>query len=229
MVAAFINNPFTGLRVGHGKFFKYVSTHLAALQSANNISAIAPLANGLSLLIEPYKQWLSTQDQSTIDRTGDTDELDIILDAFEDFVTDELFKDVSYHFAKEPAIIHEAYPNGKSEYNKITRINAPILLQRISDFCAKHKAKLDAGRDTTSKQFLDNYTAQRATQLDSKTTVQHGSDTGVTLREAIADYMFDVLLNLLLIHKTDREAVLNYYDESIVSRSAKKAAPPIAK
>jgi hypothetical protein len=226
MVASFINNPFVGLRIGHGKFFKYVSTHLAALQSANNIIAILPLANALALLIAPYKQWLSTQDQNTIDKTGDTDELDVILDAFEDFVTDDLFKDIAYHFAKEPAIIHEAFPNGKSEYHKITRINAPILLQRIADFCVKHKAKLDAGRDVTSKQFLDNYNAQRETQLDSKTTVLHGSDTGTALRDAIADYMFDILLNLLLIHKTEREVVLNYYDESIVSRSTKKAVPP---
>ncbi len=226
MVATFINNPFSGLRVGHGKFFKYASTHLAALQSANNNIAITPLANALALLIAPYKQWLSTQDQSAIDKTGDTDELDVILDAFEDFVTDELFKDVSYHFAKEPAVIHEAFPNGKSEYHKITRINAPILLQRIADFCEKHTAKLDAGRDIISKQFLDNYTAQRENQLESKTTVLHGSDTGTELRAAITNYMFDILLNLLLIYKTDRAAVLNYYDESIVSRSAKKAETP---
>jgi len=224
MIQHFLKNPFTTQKIGHIKFNKLVTEHLAALEASTEKAKLTSQISQLTALHTPYQQWISVQDKNKIDKTGDTDALNIVLHDFIEFVTGDLYRDINYHFAKEPSVLHEIYPNKRIEYHHINRGNALVLLQRVVDFCEKYKAKLDAGRDVQSKKFLDDYDAQQDEQLDSKKTVSHGSSTGNALRAAIAEYMFDVLLTLLSIHKANRYDVLNYYNLSILTSTAKKEA-----
>lgn len=215
MISQFFSNPFAHITVGSSKFYKFVEAHLQSLKANNEGGKFDVLITKLTALLAPYQAWLSTQDKSTIDREDDTDTVNAILDKFEDFI-DSLFKEVNYVFDDNKSVIHEVFPNGKSEYNNITIMNAPVLLQRVADFCTEHKTNLKAGRDTTSLQFLSDFKTERGEQLGSKSTVSTGSTEGKTLRNAIAVYLYEVLLHLLLAHIDNPKAVEQYYDFSIV-------------
>lgn len=215
MISQFFSNPFARIKVGSDKFYKFVEAHLQSLKANNEGGKFDSLITKLTALIAPYLAWLSTQDKSTIDRGGDTDTVNILLDNFEDFV-DSLFKEVNYVFDDNETVIHEVFPNGKSEYNNITIINAPVLLQRVADFCAAHKTALKAGRDIASLKFVTDFKNERYEQLGSKSDVSTGSTEGKTLRSAIAVYLYEVLLHLLLAHIENPKAVEQYYDFSIV-------------
>jgi hypothetical protein len=215
MISQFFSNPFARIKVGSGKFYKFVEAHLQSLKANNEGGKFDVLIAKLTALLNPYQAWLSTQDKSTIDREDDTDTVNLLLDDFEDFV-DVLWKEVNFVFADNNSVIHNLFPNGKSEYNNITIINAPVLLQRVADFCAAHKTALKAGRDTVSAQFVTDFKTERDEQLGSKSDVSTGSTEGKTLRNAIAVYLYEVLLNLLLAHIENPKAVEQYYDFSIV-------------
>ncbi|MDI9363333.1 MAG: hypothetical protein QM541_00175 [Flavobacterium sp.] len=215
MISQFFSNPFAHITVGSGKFYKFVDAHLQSLKANNEGGKFDVLITKLTALLAPYKAWLSTQDKSTIDRENDTDSVNALLDKFEDFI-DSLFKEVNYVFADNDSVKHEVFPHGKSEYNNITIINAPVLLQRVADFCAAHKTDLKAGRDTISLQFLTDFKTERSEQLGSKSSVSTGSSDGKTLRNAIAVYLYEVLLHLLLAHVDNTKVVEQYYDFSIV-------------
>lgn len=215
MISQFFSNPFAHIKVGSGKFYKFVEAHLQSLIANNEGGKFDVLITKLTALLASYQAWLSTQDKSTIDRSGDTDTVNILLDDFEDFA-DVLFKEVNYVFDDNETVIHEVFPNGKSEYNNITIINAPVLLQRVADFCAAHKTDLKAGRDTASLKFVTDFKNERDEQLGSKSDVSTGSTEGKTLRSAIAVYLYEVLLHLLLAHIENPKVVEQYYDFSIV-------------
>jgi hypothetical protein len=223
MIKSFISNPFARITVGNDKFYKFVKAHLESLKAANENDKFTALITQLTALIKPFETWLSTQDKSIINRGGDTDTVNNLLDNFEDFI-DTLWREVNYVFDGNDSVVHEVFPHGKSEYHQISIINAPVLLQRVAAFCKAHKTELKAGRDTISQQFYDDFTSERKEQLGSKTAVTTGSTQGKTLRSAIAVYLYEVLLHLLLAHIGNPKTVENYYDFSIVriKRKAKK-------
>ncbi|MDI9364242.1 MAG: hypothetical protein QM541_04770 [Flavobacterium sp.] len=226
MIQQILNNPFLNIRVGAGKFSKFANAHLESLKANNNNGQYNDIIAKLTQRVTPYTKWLSTQDQTVIERGIDTKDVHEVLDDFEDF-TKSLFKEVNSSFEDSPSIIQEAFPHGKTEYNNITLIDAPVLLQRIANFCSKHKTNLRAGRDTTSKQLLNDFTSELQEQQSTKGTVKTGSDTGTELREAIATYLYEGLITLLQIHIGNREVVETLYDFSIVTptRRAKENTP----
>jgi hypothetical protein len=222
MISKFLTNPFAKIEVGYVKFYKFVKAHLESLKAANDGNGFDAIIAKLTALITPYEKWLSTQDQHTIDRAGDTDVVNKILDDFE-LLVDSLWKEVNFVFENDATIKHAIFPNGKSEYNNVTLLEAPVLLQRVADFCNTHKASLKAGRDIASKQLLDSFNAERSEQLGSKSDVSTGSTEGKSLRAAITTYLYESLLRQILIHIDNPAAVEKYYDFSIVRvRGSKK-------
>ncbi len=215
MIQHILSNPFAKITVGNAKFYKFVKAHLESLKAANEGGRFNAIITKLTALLEPYGDWLSDQDQTTIEKETDTDTVNTVLDDFEDFVSSR-WKEVNYVFEKDDAIRHEIFPNGKSEYNNVTLFEAPVLLKRVADFCAAHKTSLKAGRDTESKKYLDDFNADRGEQLGSKGSVSTGSTEGKTLRHAIATYLYEGLIKIILLHIDNPTATEKYYDFSIV-------------
>jgi hypothetical protein len=223
------NNPFLSIRVGSDRFIDFVKNHYAYLQANNTDKKFDELLSILDPAIAEFEKWEKEQDQSANTRSGKTDSLDKIIDGFETFM-DKVHKEVTYKFEDtDHEVFMQFFPNGKSEYNNITRTAAPILLKRIADLCAKHKAELKDGMDAEAKSYYDNFISKRKEQQEEIGGVQDGSGKGATLRENLAKNMKTVLLHLLLIHKDNEMEVYKYYDAEVLNmykQKKDKNAPP---
>jgi len=217
MIFEYLENPFQLKRLGSLKFNNFVKKHFSYLQSNNTDGSLTPLINSLEPKITTYETWLNKKDADRNASVAKTDSLDEIENNFEDFM-DDVWKEVSYKFDKKnPEIFAKCFPNGKSEYNNITRSNAVVLFTRVADFCAIHKAELPAGMDTEAKNFLDSYKLKRGEQQDTIGDVKDGSEDGTELRNDVAKKMKTVFLNLLIKHEDNEAEVLKYYDAEVLN------------
>lgn len=217
MIFEYLENPFELKRLGSLKFNNFVKKHYSYLQANNNDGSLTPLINGLEPKVTAYETWLNKKDADKNESVSKTDSLNDIENNFEDFM-DEVWTEVNYKFAKKnPETFALCFPNGKSEYNNITRSNAVVLMTRVSDFCSLHKAELPAGMDTEAKIFLDSYKLKRGEQQDTIGDVKDGSEDGTELRNDVAKKMKTVFLNLLIKHEDNETEVLKYYDAEVLN------------
>jgi hypothetical protein len=225
MLINYTRNPFKNIRRGHLVFYKFAFAHLSFLKANNPNKVYDALIARLESLLTPYDAWIAAQDQSTIDQSGETDAVELIIDQFVLFVTKDLSEDVHYLFKKQPKVIHQLYAHGNADYHSITKANAETLIKRVSDFCTEHKAVLDKETEVQATKFLTDYLAARKAQEENKGIVSAGSDTGAALRSAVEDYMHPILLNIVLQNLQMLRNVLSYYDTSIVTSKTK--TPPV--
>jgi len=217
MIFEYLENPFQLKRLGHLKYNRFVQKHYKYLQANNLDESLTTFINDLTPKTTAYETWLSSQDLEKNVSESKTESLDEIENNFEDFM-DEVYREVNYKFAKKyPEIFAVCFPNGKNEYNNITRTNAVVLLTRVSDFCTLHKAELPAGMDTDANNFLASYKAKVGEQQEGIGDVKDGSVDGNKLREQVAKEMKTVFLNLLLKHKENEAEVLKYYDAEVLN------------
>lgn len=217
MIFEYLENPFELKRLGSLKFNNFVKKHYSYLQANNNDGSLTLLINSLEPKVTAYETWLNKKDADKNELVSKTDSLNDIENNFEDFM-DEVWTEVNYKFAKKnPETFALCFPNGKSEYNNITRSNAVVLMTRVSDFCALHKAELPAGMDTEAKNFLDSYKLKRGEQQDTIGDVKDGSEDGTELRNDVAKKMKTVFLNLLIKHEDNETEVLKYYDAEVLN------------
>jgi hypothetical protein len=231
MILHFLENPLELNRLGNERYRKFVNTHINFLKANNVSGALTVFINLLENSFTPFEKWLNDQDLATSTRTGKTGSVDSILKDFEEFM-DEVWDEVNYKFAKkEPKVFINCFPNGKSEYNKITRTNAPLLIKRVADFCATHSASLPAPIVAEAAEFDLSYNEERDEQQEEIGGVKEGSTDGKQLRAEVALNMKIVLLNLLIINIKKQEVVLDYYDAEEINynvrrNKASKNIPP---
>ncbi len=223
MIHQFVeNNPFLSLKIGSERFIDFVKKHLAYMVANNTGGTLDALIALLTPTITAFEKWESDKDKSENTRSGKTDSLDEIVNGFETFI-DDVYKEAAYKFEDDkPEVFVQFFPNGKSEYNHITRTAAAVLLKRIADLCDTHKAELKAGMSDKAKNFYNDYTNKRKEQQLEIGNVQDGSDEGITLRVNVAKKMKSVLLRLLIIHEDNEREVLKYYDAEVLNMYKRK-------
>jgi len=226
MLIKLLKNPFSGIGKGHPVFYKFCYEHYAYLIANNENGQFTNFISELKLVLDPYNAWLKTQDKEVIEKEGSTDTVDEIVAAFVHYVTEKLFIDAQYHLAEEPHLFKELYPNGVTEYEKITRSNTETLMDRVATFCKTNIAKLDKGRDVDTQKFLDNYKAKRSTQVEGMGDVKDGSADGKALRKAVENQMHYTLIDLMGVHKKDLKQILKYYNTAILAKRPKKTTKP---
>jgi hypothetical protein len=229
MLIKLLKNPFSGIGKGHPVFYKFCYEHYSYLIANNENGQFTNFIGELKLVLDPYNAWLKTQDKEVIEKEGSTDTVDEIVAAFVHYVTKNLFRDALYHLAEEPHLFNELYPNGVTEYEKITRSNTEILMNRVAAFCKTNITKLDKGRDVDTQKFLDNYKANRGTQVEGKGDVKDGSADGKALRKAVENQMHYTLIDLMGIHKKDLKQILKYYNTATLAKRPKKTNNPPTK
>lgn len=231
MIFHFLENPLELNRLGNERYRKFVNTTINFLKANNATGALTDFITLLENSFNPFEKWLNDQDVATSTRTGKTGSVDTILNDFEEFM-DEVWDEVNYKFAKkQPEVFIICFPNGKSEYNKITRTNAPLLIKRVADFCKANSANLPAPMVAEAAEFDISYNEKRDEQQEEIGGVKEGRTDGKQLRAEVALNMKIVLLNLLLIHIKNQDEVLNYYDAeeinfNIRSNKTNKNTPP---
>lgn len=234
MIFHFLENPLELNRLGNERYRKFVNTTINFLKANNATGALTDFITLLENSFNPFEKWLNDQDVATSTRTGKTGSVDTILNDFEEFM-DEVWDEVNYKFAKkQPEVFIICFPNGKSEYNKITRTNAPLLIKRVADFCKANSANLPAPMVAEAAEFDISYNEKRDEQQEEIGGVKEGSTDGKQLRAEVALNMKIVLLNLLLIHIKNQDEVLNYYDAEEINfnirrNKANKNTPPETK
>jgi hypothetical protein len=230
MIYQFVeNNPFLAVKIGAVRFIDFVKNHYEYLVANNTNGHLDNLIALLEPAITAFEKWETSQDESQNTRSGKTNSLDEIVKGFETFM-DSVWKEVSYKFEDDNhEVFVQFFPSGKSEFNNITRTDAPVLLKRIANLCETHRTEIKAGMPEQATAFYDNYTNKRKEQQKEIGNVQDGSDEGITLRTNLAKKMKGVLLRLLIIHEDNEKEVFKYYDAEVLNmykRNNGKDIPP---
>lgn len=100
-------------------------------------------------------------------RTGTVDE---VVSSFETTMS-AAHVDISYLTRSQPDVIKLFYPRGKSEYNNITRAEAPVLMGRVKTLAQEHAALLTPTLVASLTSFEALYTNARNAQLGQMSRV----------------------------------------------------------
>ena len=226
MINNLLENPFENSRASDEDFGLLVQGHINYLKAQNTTGTYSTFI----ALVEPpfnnYRKWLGDQEITVTTKKGKTITVDSVLKEFEGFVTD-LYDEVFSWKRKKPVAFNALFPNGKKEYNKITKTEAETIMQRLSDACA---IEVDLKQEFKDKslRLLTDYVSVRNVQLEKKGKVKDGSTDGEALRLELATSMYLVLLDLIKLNVKDREKVKSFYDAQFVNPKPTKKSTPKA-
>ena len=228
MINNILENPFENSRLSDEDFGLLAQGHLNYLKAQNTTGSYKAFIALTETPYNKYRKWLGDQETTLTIKKGKTISVDSVLKEFTAFVTD-LYDEVFGWKRKKPVAFNALFPNGKEEYNKITKTEAETIMQRLSDAC-NNEAELKKEFKDKSVELLNQYKSVRNAQLGKKGEVKDGSSDGDSLRFELATSMYLVLLDLIKLHVNDREKVKSFYDAQFINpKPAKKSTPKTPK
>ncbi len=223
MLKNFAENPFLNSKMSNIYFSQFMNSHIQLLTAANTKNQYTAMITALKPKYDAFKAWVDKQDKNITNRKGKTQSVDSIISDFQKFIKKEVLKEVSYKFAdtaKEK--FTKFFPNGMTEYSKMTKATAEVLFDRIDKACIAHKTELIAGLDAKATAFNTTYLAARGSQLSGKGSVKDASNEGENLRAEAALVMFINLLDQLKIFASKPEEALQLYDSAAININKRK-------
>ncbi|MBO2008107.1 hypothetical protein [Hymenobacter negativus] len=226
MFLPFLKNPFASKNLAREDFRDLMAGTLTRMAGQNAAGLYTAQIAALQPHHDAYATFLGTQDVNLGQRMGSTDVVNQLLADFRRFAKEELLVDVAYVFGRKTpdAVALAAFlPQGRSEYNGVTLLTLPTLLERAATLTATYKDAL--GKDLADKaaSFKKNYDTDRELQGQSKGAVQGDSKAEKKLRKAAARQLKLNLLEQVKQHIDTPDDVKALYDPKIFTQPTKPA------
>ena len=210
---SYAQKPFSNIQVGKEKVRKFGENHIASLEVADIPEFEAILLATKTKYTDMFGA-ITSRDGMETGRQSATIQLNQKMEEFKAKAI-EIEPLVAFKL-KKSGLYEEFYPHGTSEIHKITQANAPVLMLRFENACAKHATALGYA-------YGPEFAAIRLA-YETAVSVQKGLIGSVKLNipdfaEKQEDFFDQIYINILTIscyfYKTP-ERMLSFFDESIL-------------
>lgn len=226
MILQFLNNTFLNAEMSRVDFLDLLGTCKHLLEGQNDQGRYDQQIAALDPHHTAYGSLLARQRESLIARHGQVRTVGEVLDDATEFATKTLQKEAAYHLGKGTAGYEALYPQGLTEYHKLTNTNAASILEVLTDQISNLQASLGPlAADLLKKatQLEDELDAAATAKGQKEGEVQGVSTREKKLRAAAARQLKLNLLDQCAMHIDDPEQVLALYDPKFLNWHAQPA------
>lgn len=156
---------FSSRKISDLRLIRYAEVALYRLKSDNPGNVFTPLVEPLETALTTFKATVIETSILKSQKEGATVEVDDIIKEFRKVTLQRegLIRDTFRVESEEYQIF---YPQGTSEYTRMTKTNAGQLMQRMVSAYIQHEASLPEGRRTEMENLFNDYTTARSSQLE---------------------------------------------------------------
>lgn len=186
------------------------------------IALLSPACQALNAELGDVATALSLQKSKTIT-------VDQFINQFKDRMR-ELEVGIAYKLGgrNKPAFA-EFYPKGKTEYNKATKTNIAVLLDRLYDITVDHSAVLGQDITTELQGWKAQYEQVRNNHQQAKGTVDTNRSQRTTARKQVEEALIKIIHNIGERYPGNVQQCMGLFDFSLLEgRSKKKEDTPQA-
>lgn len=170
-----------------------------------NDDYIAKLTDALTAVeaeVEEVDLALATQ----LSKTGTL--IDVI-ESFENTMS-TVYVDIAYLTREQPEVLALFYPRGRTEYNRITRAEAPVLMARVHELAQEHAVLLKPDLVTRLSGFEATFDAVREAQLAHMSRVSTNRSERNTARPNLELVLTELIHEIARRHPGDINACKAY-------------------
>lgn len=208
-------NLFNRANITTVRLLAFAHYHFAALKTHNingiNDDAILRLGER----IKEVETGMSELDVNLSIQLSMTNTVDGIVQEFERFMSNA-YVDLAYQTKSNKEVIHLFYPRGKSEYNKLSRLDAETIMNRIHEFAEEYAALLDPELKDQLSSFKTRYAAARDLQIKQIETVEGKRSKKNTARPGLEKMMTELVREIGHRHPCDVDTCKAYFNWSLL-------------
>ena len=230
MILAFFNNPFLSAEMSREDFLDLLGTSLHRMEGQNDGGRYDSLIAALRPHHDTYGTLLTRQRNFLLARHGEVRSVTEILADAATFATQDMYKEAAYHLGEGTPDYELLFPQGRTEYHRLTTTNAAQTLESLTDQVDALQARLGpkaAALLTRATALEDELDAAATTKGQKEGEVQGASTREKKLRAEACRQLKLNLLSQLTLHLDDDEQVKALYDPKFlnwnVNRGKKKA------
>jgi hypothetical protein len=131
-------------------------------------TVLAPLQNTMI----PLRKELGEVDTTLNTQVGKTATVDSFIVEFAKYMKDNYVFIAAALGGDKTVAFKEFYPQGKTEYNTITKTKIPTVMERLKTVAVSYQTQLGATISTKLQSFQTQWTALRGSQLQQKSAVK---------------------------------------------------------
>lgn len=226
MILNFLENTFLNAEMSRADFLDLIGTSLHLMEGQNENGRYDAQISALRPHHDAYSTLLARQRQSLIARHGQVRTVGQVIDDAIEFATKTLHKEAAYHLGENSIAYGALFPNGRTEFHKLTNINAASVLETLTDEIEGHRGELGPKADellTKAGELEDELDAAATAKGQHEGEVQGASTREKKLRAAAARQLKLNLLDQCKMHIDDNDQVRALYDPKFLNWHAKPA------
>ena len=211
-----LRNIFRSKRITKKRLRVFGLSVINALIAKNTEGQYDTLIAALQAIFADLNQYVVGQDTHLAQQKGRTSFLDGIVTLFEQKIHRD-YMVISSKFYKDKPEYLEFFPEGLTEFNKISREDFELLISRIIEGLTTYQGGvLTAQMVTDYTTIKTNYLNGLSSQTAKKVTVKSDKDLGNIARVAFEDQLYFTLLTLAALNFQNPQVVREFFDTSIL-------------
>lgn len=214
-ISRYFGNPYRTVRITDKRFFNYLGDHIQHLKANNEGGRHDAMIAKLEPLHAAMAADMSREDVNRVERIGKTRSVDQLVDLFEADVQ-RYEGAVKSAFGLDSENYIKFFPAGQTEYNNITRTDAPTLLQRWGTLTGKHRDDFAPAVVTLFSTYYDRYKTLREAQQQLQTNVDDADDDVLETRLAAELGMVESLHHIGTLFPGQVERCSSYFKQHLL-------------
>jgi hypothetical protein len=219
-------NPFEDPKMINNNLGRFADDVIAKLIQNNTGGAFDGLINPLKNAMTPFRVELKEVDTTINIQVGKTATVDSFLIDFKTYMKDNYVYIAAALGGEKSEAFGEFYPDGKTEYSKITKTKVPTIIDRLKAVGEKYHVKLG---DTISNQlqgFQEQWKDLREQQLEGKSAVKTNRSDRSVARNAVEIELIKIIHFIGNKFPGDVEKCMVFFDFKLLyakHKTSKKA------
>jgi hypothetical protein len=223
-------NLFNRVNITTFRLLAFAHYHLAALytQNQNGINDDAILK--LSQQIQEVQNGMDEFDYNLAIQLSKTGTVDGIVEEFERFMS-VAYVDLAYQTKSHIEVLQQFYPRGKSEFNKISRTDAELFMNRVHEIATMHATLLEPELHDQLCGFKARFEAARELQMEQIGTVESKRSKRNAARPGLETMLTEMVREIGRRYPCDIHKGKSYFNWSLLHAPGyhkKRKKKPIA-
>jgi len=165
-------NIFDDERITPNYLARFTDDVIAKLIQNNTANEYDNVLTKLKDQITLLHSELGQVDTTLNTQVGKTATVDSFIKDFIQYMKDKYVNIAAALGGEKTAAFKEFYPNGKTEYRKITKTKLPTIMTRLKTVAATYQTQLGDPISTQLQEFQSQWTTLRDSQLQQKSAVK---------------------------------------------------------
>lgn len=214
----FFKNHFDTKAISDANLRKFAETHIACLYANNGNGQYSQMINSTEQAFQAFSNAINQEDIVFSQQQGNTIRVDDIIEQFKQYIRKKEGL-VRSEYGTDSPEYQEFFPLGLTEYSQISKTNAEMLMQRVTDAASNYAGTLGNAFAQQLQSLLDSYRTARSNQLQKIGTVSVKKTETAQARTALERQLMRNILALASEFLEDTSKIDTFFDQSIVRRA----------